>query len=115
MLRLRRTWPDSPDIFTVIYPLDGYDYRVGSIALATGVYPHHWTWVMNMLVQPRLPLTTSGSAATREGAMQGFRAMWESALPLIAASDFDRARASDAATKARDDSWFAHHPPAPRR
>lgn len=115
MLILRRAYPESDEIFSVIAQREGHDHVVGAISVQGGVYPPAWQWVIQILTQPVLPAPTIGTATTRAEAMRAFRVRWGEVFPLIGAADWQRNRAMQEAAHQRDEAWHAHNPHFPRR
>ncbi len=73
-MRLRQTWPDRPDDFTVLTD-DGF--ACGRIHHSPGAAdnPNVWQWHATILFPGKQ--ASSGRADTREAAMTAFKAIWE--------------------------------------
>jgi galactose-1-phosphate uridylyltransferase len=73
-MRLRQTWADRPDDFTVLTD-DGY--AAGRIHLSPGAAdnPNRWQWHATILFPGKQ--ASSGRAETREDAMAAFKTVWE--------------------------------------
>ncbi len=73
-MRLRQTWPDKLDDFTLLTD-DGC--ATGRIHMSPGAAgtPNVWQWHATLLYPGSM--ASSGRAETREDAMAAFKAMWE--------------------------------------
>ncbi len=73
-MRLRQTWPDPPDDFTV---RTDEGYAAGRIHTSPGASdnPNRWQWHATILFPGKQ--ASSGRAETREDAMAACKAIWE--------------------------------------